>query len=79
LCILLPPEQQEWLHVLKDTLEDLPPSTVTEQTLGLKGIRLTNHVPEKPVALEFQPPKVRLVQLGHVVQSLADLHSCIIV
>ncbi|CAN0589914.1 unnamed protein product, partial [Laminaria digitata] len=51
---------QEWLHVLKDTLEELPPSTVTEETLGIKGIRLANHVPGKPVALDFRPPEVRM-------------------
>lgn len=44
--------------MLKDTLENLPPCTVREESLGLEGIRLANHVPGKPVALEFQPPKV---------------------
>ncbi|CAB1097889.1 unnamed protein product [Ectocarpus sp. CCAP 1310/34] len=48
---------EKWLHVLKDTLEDLPPATVTEESLGLAGIRLANHVPGKPVTLEFQPPE----------------------
>eukprot|EP00904_Undaria_pinnatifida_P007744 jgi/Undpi1/409/HiC_scaffold_1.g00405.m1 len=48
---------EEWLHVLKDTLEELPPATVTEETLGMKGIRLANHVPGKPVALDFRPPE----------------------
>eukprot|EP00752_Nemacystus_decipiens_P010134 g9031.t1 len=48
---------EEWLHVLKDTLEKLPPCIVTEESLDLEGIRLANHVPGKPVALEFQPPE----------------------
>lgn len=52
------PERQEWLHALKDTLENLPPATVTGKSLGVKGIRLANHVPGKPVELEFQPPEV---------------------
>eukprot|EP00903_Cladosiphon_okamuranus_P015535 g14342.t1 len=48
---------EEWLHVLKDTLENLPPCTVTEESLDLEGIRLANHVPGKAVVLEFQPPE----------------------
>ena len=44
--------------MLKDTLEELPPATVTEETVGMKGIRLANHVPGKPVALDFRPPEV---------------------
>lgn len=51
-------QRQEWLHVLKDTLENLPSCSVTEESLGLEGIRLANHVPGKPVALDFQPPEV---------------------
>lgn len=52
---------QEWLHLLKDALEKLPPATVTEQSLDLKGVKLANHVPGKPVTLEFRPPEVHIV------------------
>lgn len=58
-CNFLLNRTQGWLHKLKDALEELPPSTVSKDTLGLKGIRLADHVPGKPVTLEFQPPEVR--------------------
>lgn len=49
---------QEWLHLLKDALEQVAPTTVTEKSLNLKGIKLANHVPGKPVTLDFRPPEV---------------------
>lgn len=54
--------------MLKDTLEDLPSCTVTQESLGLEGIRLANHVPGKPVALDFQPPEVLYIMNGNEVQ-----------
>ncbi|CAM9241740.1 unnamed protein product, partial [Discosporangium mesarthrocarpum] len=48
---------QEWLHKLRDAIKSLPPATVTEKSLGLAGIQLVNHVPEKPVTLSFHPPE----------------------
>lgn len=43
-------------------MEELPPATVTEHALDMKGLRLANHVPDKPVTLDFRPPEVLSVQ-----------------